>query len=261
MTGHLVGTGLTKRFAGLMAADHVDIEVTAGEIVGLIGPNGAGKTTLFNCLTGLLPLTEGRVMLDERDVTSLPPAARAALGMARTFQQAQLFAHLTVEENLLLGRHRHYGTPAVLAALGFGARAERRAKAHVASVAERCGLSPVLSAAVGELPYGTQRMVEVARALATEPSILLLDEPGAGMDPTESAYFARLLRRIARDQQLSVLIIEHDVAMVLSLCDRVYVLDFGHLLMVGTPAEVRQDERVRSAYLGSSLSREPEARV
>ena len=252
--GHLVGWELTKRYAGLTAADAVDLEVHPGEIVGLIGPNGAGKTTLFNCLTGVTPLTSGRVTYDGRDITGLSASARARLGIARTFQQAQLFGHLSVEENLLLGRHRHYGTPPWLAALGLGAGAERRARTFVRGVAERCGLAPVLPAAVGDLPYGTQRMVEVARALTTEPSILLLDEPGAGMDSTESEYFGSLLGRISREEGLSVLIIEHDVAMVLALCDRVYVLDFGSLLMVGTPDEVRHDERVRLAYLGSSAS-------
>ena len=250
--GHLEGWDLTKRYAGLTAADGVDLEVRPGEIVGLIGPNGAGKTTLFNCLTGVTPLTSGRVLFDGRDITDLPSSARAALGMARTFQQAQLFGHLSVEENLLLGRHRLYGAPAWRAALGLAGGAERRARAYVAGVAEQCGLTDVLPAAVGDLPYGTQRMVEVARALTSEPSLLLLDEPGAGMDSNESEYFGELLGRISREQSLSVLIIEHDVRLVLSLCDRVYVLDFGSLLMVGTPAEVRRDERVRAAYLGSS---------
>ncbi|MHB8464011.1 MAG: ABC transporter ATP-binding protein [Acidimicrobiales bacterium] len=252
MSGHLVATDLTKRYAGLMAVDHLDLAVRPGEVVGLIGPNGAGKTTTFNCLTGVVPMTDGSVVLDGRDVTRLSPTARAQLGMARTFQQAQLFRHLTVEENLLLGRHRHYGANPFLAALGLAARAERRARDYVGAVAEECGIGRVLEAPVGDLPYGTQRMVEVARALAAEPALLLLDEPGAGMDPAESAYFGSVLGRISRERGLSVLIIEHDVAMVLSLCDRVYVLDFGLLLMSGTPAEVRNDPRVRAAYLGTS---------
>jgi branched-chain amino acid transport system ATP-binding protein len=174
--------------------------------------------------------------------------------MARTFQQSKLFGHLTVEENLLLGRHRHYGAAAWRAALGLAASAEARARRHVGGVASRCGLEEVLLAPVGDLPYGTQRMVEVARALASEPTILLLDEPGAGMDGAESAWFATLLGRISREQGLSVLLIEHDVGMVLSLCDRVYVLDFGRLLMSGTPQQVRNDPRVRAAYLGTTLA-------
>jgi ABC-type branched-subunit amino acid transport system ATPase component len=249
--GRLEGVALTKNYAGLVAADDVDLEVRPGEIVGLMGPNGAGKTTLFNCLSGATSLTRGKVFFDERDVTGLGPTARASLGMARTFQQAKLFGHLSVVENLLLGRHRHYGTPAWLAALGFAGPAERRARIYVEGVAERCGLSSVLDAPVGDLPYGTQRMVEVARALASEPSLLLLDEPAAGMDSAESAYFGTLLQRIHQEGDLSILLIEHDVELVLSICDRAYVLDFGRVLMSGTPDDVRTDQRVREAYLGT----------
>jgi branched-chain amino acid transport system ATP-binding protein len=249
--GHLEGVALTKNYSGLIAADDVDLEVRPGEIVGLMGPNGAGKTTLFNCLSGATSLTRGKVFFDERDITGYGPTARAELGMARTFQQAQLFGHLSVIENLLLGRHRHYGTPAWLAALGFAGAAERRARIYVEGVAEVCGLTSVLQAPVGDLPYGTQRMVEVARALASEPSLLLLDEPAAGMDSAESAYFGTLLQRIHQEAALSILLIEHDVDLVLSICDRAYVLDFGRVLMSGTPDEVRSDQRVRVAYLGT----------
>jgi branched-chain amino acid transport system ATP-binding protein len=251
--GHLQAIEVTKRYSGLVAAEGVDLEVRPGEFVGLIGPNGAGKTTTFNCLTGVTAVTAGRVIMDDRDITDMSPAARAELGMARTFQQAQLFRHLTVEENLLLGRHRHYGAPPWLAAVGLASRAERRARQYVRAVAERCRIDTVISAPVGELPYGTQRMVEVARALSTEPKVLLLDEPSAGMDPAESAYFGRLLADIGREQGVSILLIEHDVALVLALCDRVYVLDFGRILMSGTPDEVRRDEKVRAAYLGTSV--------
>ncbi len=252
MGGHLEAIAVTKRYAALTAADEVDLEVLPGQIAGLIGPNGAGKTTTFNCLTGATAMTSGRVILDGRDISEMSPTARAELGMARTFQQAQLFRHLTVEENLLLGRHRHYGASPWLAAIGLAGGAERRARMAVHEIAERCRIDGVLHAPVGELPYGTQRMVEVARALATEPTILLLDEPGAGMDSAESAYFGALLAHISRERGLSVLLIEHDVALVLSLCDRVHVLDFGRILMSGTPDEVRADPRVRAAYLGTT---------
>jgi branched-chain amino acid transport system ATP-binding protein len=254
VSGHLEGIEITKRYAGLVANNAVELEVRPGEVVGLIGPNGAGKTTLFDCLTGFTPVTSGRVRLDDRDITDLPPATRAELGMARTFQQAKLFGHLTVAENILLGRHRHYRARAWQSALGFGRRAEREADAAAREVANECGLAPVLDAPVGDLPYGTQRMVEVARALATEPTILLLDEPGAGMDSNESAYFGTLIRRIHDERQLSMLIIEHDVALVSAVCDRVYVLDFGSLIMEGTAAQVRSDKRVRDAYLGSAAT-------
>jgi branched-chain amino acid transport system ATP-binding protein len=250
--GHLVGIEITKRYAGLVANDSIDIEVRPGEVMGLIGPNGAGKTTLFDCLTGFTPLTRGRVRLDDRDVTELSPAARAQLGMVRTFQHAKLFAHLTVAENILLGRHRHYRARAWQSALGLGGRAEREADASARDIAGECGLGEVLEAPVGDLAYGTQRMVEVARALASEPVILLLDEPGAGMDSTETAYFAMLIRRIHDQRRLSMLIIEHDISLVAAVCDRVSVLDFGRTIMEGAPHEVRRDERVREAYLGSA---------
>jgi branched-chain amino acid transport system ATP-binding protein len=252
--GHLEGIEITKRYAGLVANDEVELEVRAGEVVGLIGPNGAGKTTLFDCITGFTPLTSGRVVLDDNDVTDLPPARRAELGMARTFQQAKLFNHLTVAENILLGRHRHYRARAWQSALGLGGAAEREAKAAAEDVATECGLGEVLEAPVGDLPYGTQRMVEVARAIMLEPAVLLVDEPGAGMDSAESAYFGALLGRISRERGMSVLIIEHDVAMVFALCDRLYVLNFGRLLSQGSAQEIRSDPAVRAAYFGSAVA-------
>jgi ABC-type branched-subunit amino acid transport system ATPase component len=253
MSGHLVGRGLTKRYAGLVANDSVDIDVNPGEIVGLIGPNGAGKTTLFNCLTGAQKLTAGSITLDGKDISNRPASERARMGMARTFQQAQLFRHLSVEENLLLGRHRRYGSGAVRGALGLAGGAERKARDMVHTIANQCGLTEVLAAPVGDLPFGTQRMVEVARAIVLEPTVLLVDEPGAGMDSTESAYFGALLGRISRERNMSVLIIEHDVAMILSLCDRIYVLNFGKLLAEGTPAQIRANAEVRAAYFGSTV--------
>jgi branched-chain amino acid transport system ATP-binding protein len=260
MRGHLEAVGLSKRFAGLVAVDDLSLEVRPGEIVGLIGPNGAGKTTFFNCVTGMTPPTAGKVRLDDVDVTGWAPAARARHGLARTFQQVRLFGHLSVAENLLLGRHQHYGASALQAALRTprARAAERAAEEHVGRVAERCNLTPVLDAPVGDLPYGTQRMVEVARALATEPAVLLLDEPAAGMDTTESAYFGELLRQVHDPSQSqttwSILLVEHDVPLVLSVCDRIYVLEFGRLIATGTPAEIRADERVRAAYFGASVA-------
>lgn len=254
--GHLEVRGLSKRFAGLTAVDDVDLEVRPGEIVGLIGPNGAGKTTTFNCITGFEPPTSGVVLLDGEDITEVEPAARAALGMARTFQQSRLFGHLTVRENLLLGRHLHYGAGVVASALRTrkARAAEREAVAAVEALAEPCGISDVLDLPVGGLPYGTQRMIEVCRAMALDPEILLLDEPAAGMDPTESRYFGELLRRIHDVRGYSVLLIEHDVGMVLRVCDRVYVLEFGRLIAEGTPAEIRDDPAVRAAYFGSEVA-------
>ncbi|MDQ1492373.1 MAG: branched-chain amino acid transport system ATP-binding protein, partial [Actinomycetota bacterium] len=175
-------------------------------------------------------------------------------GMVRTFQQVVLFKHLSVRENLLLGRHIHYGANGLQGVLrtGRARAAERVAEEHVEAVAARCGLTPLLDAPAGDLPYGTQRMVEVARALSAEPSVLLLDEPAAGMDPTESDYFGDLLLQI-HDGHHSVVLIEHDVPMVLRVCDRIYVLQFGQLIAQGSPDEIRANPAVREAYFGSAV--------
>jgi branched-chain amino acid transport system ATP-binding protein len=253
MSGHLVARGVTKKYGGLFACNGVDLEVRPGEVIGLIGPNGAGKTTTFNCLTGAVKLTAGQITLNGKDISNLTATRRAELGLARTFQHAQLFKHLSVEENLLLGRHRNYGAGVLRGALGLAGSKERAARRHAHQIGELCGLGPVLGAPCGDLPYGTQRMVEVARAIILDPEVLLVDEPAAGMDSDESVYFGQLLGRIARERGMSVLIIEHDVAMVLSLCDRIYVLNFGSLLAEGTPAEIRANAEVRAAYLGSTV--------
>ena len=255
MSGHLEVIELTKSFAGLTAVDAVDLEVVPGELVGLIGPNGAGKTTLFNCVTGFLPRTRGRVLLDDEDVTELAPADRAARGMIRTFQQVHLFGHLSVRENLLLGRHLAYGANSIQSMVRTSAarRAERDAAERVVAIAEDIGISDVLGARVGDLPYGTQRMVEVARAVAAEPRILLLDEPSAGMDTAESAYFGDVLRAVQRSIGCSVLLIEHDVALVMAVSTRVYVLDFGRLIAQGPPAQIARDPAVRAAYFGAEV--------
>jgi branched-chain amino acid transport system ATP-binding protein len=254
MSGSLSACGLTTRFAGVVALHEVDLEVRPGEIVGLIGPNGAGKTTCFNSLTGFVTPNEGTVVLNGEDITALPPAERARRGMVRTFQQVVLFKHLSVRENLLLGRHIHYGANGLQGVLRTRAArtAERAAEEHVEAIAQRCGLTPLLDAPAGDLPYGTQRMVEVARALAAEPTVLLLDEPGAGMDPGESDYFGDLLLQI-HDGSHSVVLIEHDVPMVLRVCDRIYVLQFGRLIAEGTPDEIRANDAVREAYFGSTV--------
>jgi ABC-type branched-subunit amino acid transport system ATPase component len=252
--GHLEADGVRKQFAGLVAVEDLTLEVRPGEIVGLIGPNGAGKTTFFNCISGLSAPTAGQVRLDGVDVTDWSASNRARAGMARTFQQTKLFGHLSVRENLLLGRHRHYGASALQAALRSprARAAERAAIAFVEAVAERCNLTGALDAPVAGLPYGMQRMVEVARALASEPAVLLLDEPAAGMDTAESAYFGELLQRVS-DRAGSILLIEHYVPLVLAVCHRIYVLEFGRLIASGTAEEIRADERVRAAYFGSVL--------
>ncbi|MDQ3946453.1 MAG: ABC transporter ATP-binding protein [Actinomycetota bacterium] len=254
MAGQLVASGITVRFSGVTANDGVDVEVHPGEVVGLIGPNGAGKTTFFNIVTGFVQPTEGQVVFNGTDVTRVSPVERAALGMARTFQQSKLFPHLSVRENLLLGRNLAYGVPAWRSALRTPAarRAEAGARAYVDDLACELRVSDVLDGRVDELPYATRRWVEVARALALDPLLLLLDEPGAGMDTAESADFGRILREAQRRRDLSILLIEHDVALVLDVCDRVYVLDFGKVIASGTPDQIRADDAVRRAWLGSA---------
>ena len=253
MASHLVARKITVQFSGVLANDAVDLEVRPGEIVGLIGPNGAGKTTFFNTVTGFVRPTAGEVHLDGVDVTGMTPVQRAQRGMARTFQQSKLFPHLTVRENLLLGRNLDYGVTAWRSVLRTPAatRAEASAREYVDELAAELNLTRVLDGHIDELTYGTRRWVEVARALALDPALLLLDEPAAGMDSGESIQFGKVLKAAQASRDLSVLLIEHDVAMVLDVCHRVYVLDFGKLIASGTPDEIRNDDNVRRAWLGS----------
>jgi branched-chain amino acid transport system ATP-binding protein len=258
MTGaHLQVRDLTVAFSGVVANDAVSIDVRPGEVVGLLGPNGAGKTTLFNAISGFVRPQAGQVLLDGTDLTRLAPPARAAAGMLRTFQQGDLSSHLTVRENLLLGTHLHYGAPVWQSILGLPAwrRAECRAAKRTEEIAERLGIWHVLDREVDGLPYGTRRLVEVARALAAEPRLLLLDEPMAGFDPSESRAFGTVVRQVADEVGVSVLVIEHDVAEVLALSDTVYVLEFGRLIAHGTPDAVLADPQVRRAYFGSEVER------
>jgi branched-chain amino acid transport system ATP-binding protein len=257
VSAHLQANELTMRFEGVTANDDITIEVSPGEVVGLIGPNGAGKTTLFNCVTGFLRPTSGSVRLDGSDITALPPDERARLGMVRTFQQTDLFDHLDVRENLLLGRHARYGVKPWRSILGLPSafRAEASARDTVDRIAQTIGLGDALGRRIDELPYGARRLVEVGRALAAEPRLLLLDEPSAGMDGRETAYFAQLLREIHESRGLSMLVIEHDVAFVMGLCRRIYVLDFGRLIAVGSPDEIRDNADVRAAFLGTESVR------
>jgi branched-chain amino acid transport system ATP-binding protein len=249
----LAGTGISVNFGGLKALDQVDIEVAPGTIVGLVGPNGAGKTTLFAVLSGLLRPNAGRVEIGGQDVTRLTPQARARLGMARTFQHLELFQDLTVRDHVVLGyrvRHdRRRLWSDLLDARGFR-RPPAEETARVDSLVGLLGLESVADSPVGGLPLGTSRRVEVARALATRPSILLLDEPSSGLDHAETGQLSVALRSIVDEEGVAMLLVEHDVAMVLGLSARVTVLDFGRRIAEGVPEEIRNDAAVKAAYLG-----------
>lgn len=251
--------GVTMRFGGLTAVDNVDLTVSSGEIVGLIGPNGAGKTTFFNCLTGLYLPTEGEVRYRDRVLPAKSFKVTAA-GIARTFQNIRLFSNMTVLENVLVGRHTRTKEgfwSAVLRGPGFH-KAEKASRERALELLEFVGLAAKADHLARNLPYGEQRKLEIARALASEPGLLLLDEPTAGMNPQETRATEELVFAI-RDQGIAVLVIEHDMRFIFNLCDRVAVLVQGQKLVEGDSATVQGDERVVAAYLGEPLENDPGA--
>ena len=250
---------LSQNFGGLRALNDLSLHVDAGEIVALIGPNGAGKTTFFNCVTGIYTPTEGRVYLYDAEggrhlLNGKKPHVITALGMARTFQNIRLFNEMTVLENVMVGRHcrTHAG---ILGALARGPRTSREEQESIDvsyALLESVNLQEVWNETARNLAYGAQRRLEIARALATEPRMLLLDEPAAGMNPQETRELETLVRGIRASRDISILLIEHDMSMVMSLSDRIYVMEYGSCIAQGTPAEVRGNARVIKAYLGES---------
>jgi branched-chain amino acid transport system permease protein len=242
-------TGAVKRFGGLIAVDGVSFEVRAGEIVGLIGPNGAGKSTLFNLVTRTLPMSAGRIEFLGRDVSALSQRQLARLGMARTFQHVKLRPQMSLLDNVALGAYGR--TRAGLLAAGFGLDRgeERQSLAEALRQLARVGLAERAHEMAGSLPLGTQRTLEIARALAADPVLLVLDEPAAGLRRQEKLALGELLRAL-RGEGVTILVVEHDMDFVMKLVDRLVVMNFGAKLVEGAPAAVRADVRVQSAYLG-----------
>ena len=252
----VAGTGLriadvTVRFGGLLAVDRVSVCAPPGRITGLIGPNGAGKTTTFNACSGLVRPGEGSIVIDDRDVTAKSPAARARQGLARTYQQTRLFDSLTVAENVALGREGAMAGGAPVNHLAATRAQSATIRAATAAAVRLCGLSELAHEPVATLSTGQRRLVELARAIAGPARILLLDEPSAGLDRSETGRFGQILRRVIEERNLAILLVEHDMSLVMDVCEYIYVLDFGQLLFEGSTAEVRASPIVQAAYLGS----------
>ena len=243
---------LTMEFGGLTAVNEFSLELAPGELVGLIGPNGAGKTTVFNMVTGGLAPTRGKIVFEGKEITGRKPHKITAQGVARTFQNIRLFNDLTVFENVMVSFHYQMQSSVLGGILGLPRYRREAKRAHdtATHLLEEVRLAELAGEKAGRLPYGQQRRLEIARALATRPKVILLDEPAAGMNPAETEALIELIGRLRREYGLTVLLIEHDMTVVMGICERLKVLDYGHTIAEGTPEEIQNNERVIQAYLG-----------
>jgi len=253
-TAELMVSNLSVQFGGLKAVNEVSFSLQPQTLAGLIGPNGAGKTTIFNALTGLCPVSGGEISFGDQRLTNQPPHTIARCGVARTFQNIRLFKNLTVLDNLRIAYHknRQYSLLCSLFRSPRYWREEEQITARAKEALELVGLATKAEHLAGSLPYGEQRRVEIARALMLSPKLLLLDEPAAGMNPQETLTLLELIRRLRNELKITILLIEHDMKLVMNLCERLFVLDYGHLIATGDPKAIQSNRRVVEAYLGGT---------